>query len=233
VPGREIRVVQTGDWEVEACGGTHCKSTGEVGAIKILRTERIRDGVERIIFSAGLPAIKRIHEIEAKLLRISELINAQVDTVDVALEKILGEWRDLRRERDRLIERIAKIMAKKYLSEAREVGGLKIVSQLVSGKEANVDLLIEVSNEVVKSDPSAIVVLMCINGEARAVVKVGEKALRAGIQASEVAKRVGQILGGGGSGRADFAQAGGLMVENAPKALEEAEVMIHKIIFGT
>ncbi|MEM1586281.1 MAG: alanine--tRNA ligase [Candidatus Bathyarchaeia archaeon] len=230
VPGREIRVVKTSGWEVEACGGTHCKSTGEVGVIKILRTERIQDGVERIVFSAGIQAIRRIQEIETKVIRISDLINAQVDKVDDALEKFLSEWRDLRRERDRLIERIAKIMAEKYLSEAREVGGLKIISQLVSGKEADVDMLIKVSNEIVKNNPGAIIILVRLDAEARAVVKVGDKALKAGIRASEIAERIGLILGGGGSGKADFAQAGGLMTGNALKALEEAEAMIYKII---
>jgi len=232
VPGREIRVVKVGDWDVEACGGTHCKFTGEVGVIKVLRTERIQDGVERIIFSAGLPAIKRIQEIEAKVIRTAELINAQADRIDIALEKVLSEWRDLRRERDRLIGKIAKIMAEKYLSEAKELGGLKIISQLVSSEGTSVNLLIEVSNEIVKSDPNAIVILICVDGEARAVVRVGDKALKAGIQASEIAKRIGEELGGGGSGKAGFAQAGGPITKNAPKALEEAEAMIYRVIVG-
>jgi len=230
VPGREIRVVKTGDWEVEACGGTHCRLTGEVGVIKILRTERIQDGVERIIFSAGLPAIKRIQELETKVIRVSDLIETHVEKVDVVLEKVISEWKDLRRERDRLMERIAKIMAEKYVSEAKEIGGLKLVSRLVSSREDNVDLLIKISNEIVKIDPSAIVILICVNGEARSVIKAGDKAIKAGIKAYEIARRVGQILGGGGSGRADFAQAGGLIVKNAPKALEEVESIIYDVI---
>lgn len=230
VPGREIRVVKTGNWEVEACGGTHCSFTGEVGAIKILRTEKIQDGVERIIFSAGLPAIKRIQEIESKIIHISDLIGTQVDRVDVALEKILSEWRELRRERDHLTERIAKIMAEKYLSEAKDIDGLKLVSQIVSDKEANIDLLIEISNEIVRRDVSAIVVLVCINKYARMVVKVGSEALKAGIRAPDIAGRIGQVLGGGGSGRDDFAQAGGPITENAPKALEEAKAIVYKIV---
>ncbi|MEM2352521.1 MAG: DHHA1 domain-containing protein, partial [Thermoproteota archaeon] len=230
VPGREIRVVKIDDWEVEACGGTHCKSTGDVGAIKILRTERIQDGVERIIFSAGLPAVRRIQEIESKIIRISELIDAQLDRVDIALEKIIDEWRNLRRERDRLVGKIARIMAEKYLLEAKDIGDLKLISKLVSGEEANIDLLIGISNEIVKSSSSAIVVLIHVDKEARAVVKVGDKALKDGIQASEVARRIGQILGGGGSGRADFAQAGGPITGNALKALEETEAIIYRII---
>ncbi|MEM1555836.1 MAG: alanine--tRNA ligase [Candidatus Bathyarchaeia archaeon] len=232
VPGREIRVVKAGDWEVEACGGTHCKSTGEVGAIKILRTERVQDGVERIVFSAGLPAIKRVQEIEARVHHISDILETDVEKVDVALEKVISEWKNLRRERDRLIERIARMMAEKYVSEAKEIGGLKLISQILADKENSIDLLIEVANEIVKIDPSTIVVLIRVDGEARSVVKAGDKAIKAGIRASDIAKKIGEILGGGGSGRADFAQAGGLNVKNAPKALEEVESIIYKITAG-
>ncbi|MBS7648999.1 alanine--tRNA ligase, partial [Candidatus Bathyarchaeota archaeon] len=232
VPGREIRVVKTGDWEVEACGGTHCKSTGEVGLIKIVRTERIQDGVERIIFSAGLPALKRIQETETRIAKAAELLEVPVEKVDATLERVTSEWRDLRRERERLMEKVARTMAEKYISDAKEVYGLKIISQLVSSRDAEVDLLIKVSNEIVKLNSSAIAVFVCVNKDARAIVRVGAEALNAGVNAAEVAKRIGQVLGGGGSGKPDFAQAGGIRINDAPKALEEAESIIYKVVSG-
>jgi len=232
VPGREIRVVKIGDWEIEACGGTHCKSTGEVGLIKIIRTERIQDGVERIVFSAGVPAVKKIQEIEDKVLKAAELLEAPAGKVDATLKRVIGEWRELRRERERLMERIAKTMAEKYVSAARNVNGLRLISQIVSSEEADVDLLIKVSNEIVKLDPKAIAVLICINKNARAIVRVGSEALKAGLYASEIARKIGAVLQGGGSGKPDFAQAGGVKVENAPKALEEAELTIYRVLSG-
>ena len=54
VPGKDIRVVKTGDWDVEACAGTHLGSTGEVGFVKIVYTERVQDGVERLGYAVGL-----------------------------------------------------------------------------------------------------------------------------------------------------------------------------------
>ena len=74
VPGREIRVLKIGDWDVEACGGTHCKSAGEVGFIKIIRTERIQDGVERIVFSVGINALKSLQEKDKLLLELSKVL---------------------------------------------------------------------------------------------------------------------------------------------------------------
>jgi len=232
VPGREIRVVKTGNWEVEACGGTHCRTTGEVGLIKIIRTERIQDGVERIIFSAGLPALKRTQDFEAKASRVAELLEVPLEKFDVTLERVLGEWRSLRRERERLMDRIAKNMAEQYVSFAKNVNGLKIISRIVNIQEADVELLIKISNEIVKSNPKTVAVLICVNGDARAIIRVGGEALKAGVNAAEVAKRVGSVLGGGGSGKPDFAQAGGVKVKDAPKALEEAETIIYRVIIG-
>jgi alanyl-tRNA synthetase len=232
VPGREIRVVKIGNWEVEACGGTHCRTTGEVGLIKIIRTERIQDGVERIIFSAGLPALKRTQDFEAKASRVAELLEVPLEKFDVTLERVLGEWRSLRRERERLMDKIAKNMAERYVSFAKNVNGLKIISRIVNIQEADIELLIKISNEIVRLDPKTVVILICVNGDARAIVRVGGEALKAGVNAAEVAKRVGSVLGGGGSGKPDFAQAGGVKVKDAPKALEEAESIIYKVIIG-
>jgi alanyl-tRNA synthetase len=230
VPGREIRVVKTGDWDVEACGGTHCKSTGEVGLIKIVRTERIQDGVERIIFSAGIPALRRTRETETKMLKIAEVLEASIEKVEATVERIMNEHKELRRERERLIEKIAKIMAEKYSAAALNIGSLKFISQVVNMQEANVDLLIKTANEIVKLNPRAIVAFICVNNEARAVVRAGEEAIKAGVNASEIARKIGSALGGGGSGKPDFAQAGGLRVENAAKALVEAKEFIYRIV---
>ncbi|MEM2342195.1 MAG: alanine--tRNA ligase [Candidatus Bathyarchaeia archaeon] len=232
VPGREIRVVKTGDWEVEACGGTHCKSTGEVGLIKIVRTERIQDGVERIIFSTGLPALKRTQDFEARVSKVAELLEVPVEKVDVTLERVINEWRSLRRERERLMEKIAKVIAEKYILSAKDINGVKLISHVVSAQEADMDLLIKISNEIVELNPKAITVFICVDRDARAVIRVGEEALKIGVNAAEVAGKIGLILGGGGSGKPDFAQAGGVRVEDAPKALEEAKLIIYRTITG-
>src|SRR3990172_5736708 len=82
VPGKDIRVVKTGDWDVEACAGTHLKSTGEIGFIKIVYTERIQDGVERLVYSVGLEALKAVQRQELMLWRVSETLNAPVEKLD-------------------------------------------------------------------------------------------------------------------------------------------------------
>jgi len=224
VPGKEIRVVKTKGWEVEACGGTHVRNTGEIGFIKIVHTERIQDGVERIVFSAGLPALRAVQENESLLLKVSETLNAPSEKVVQTTERLVAEWKEARRWKERLLEEIADIEASKYLAEAKEVRGLKIATQSVPGADA--DRLIKTANEIVKREPKAVAVLCAVNETARMVVMVGEEAMKHGVNARAVANEAASILGGGGSGRSDFAQGGGTQTQKVSEALRRAEEVV-------
>ena len=229
VPGREIRVVKCGDWDVEACGGTHCRTTGEVGLIKIIRTERIQDGVERIIFSAGLPALRAIHEGESRLMRVSEALGVPLDKVDRAAERLVSEWREMRRDRERLTDLIAGFMVERYLREAEEISGLRLVMRV---SDDPVDQLIKVADKLVKSDPRVVAVLFHINRSGRVIVMVGGEAMERGVRADAIAKEAALELGGGGSGRPNFAQGGGSRVENVDKALVRVRDFLKNVLGG-
>jgi len=227
VPGREIRVVKSGDWEVEACGGTHLKNTGEIGFIKIIHTERIQDGVERIEFSAGLPALKAVQKNEKSLWKISELLNAPIEKLEEATERLVEEWKEARRERERLIEQFAVSGRELELRVAKPIDGIKFVKQ--EFEQPDVDLMIKTASELVKRNPEMVVVFHGANRKtARIVVMAGKKAVNRGINSSEIAGAVASLLGGGGSGRFDFAQGGGTLVKKIPDALMKAEEIIRK-----
>ena len=228
VPGREIRVVKTENWEVEACGGTHCKTTGEVGLIKIIRTERIQDGVERLIFSAGDAAVKSVQDIEAKVLKVSEVLEVPTEKVENTLERTVAEWKELRRDKEHLSDNLAQFMAEKYLGKAETVGSLKLASGIAGAEEADVDLLIKVASKLIQLDKHVVTVLISVDKNARVVVMVGEDAQKLDVDAREVTKAAAAELGGGGSGKPDFAQGGGTKIENAAKALEKAKMVVWK-----
>ncbi|UCG45652.1 MAG: alanine--tRNA ligase, partial [Candidatus Bathyarchaeota archaeon] len=107
VPGKEIRVVESTGWEVEACAGTHVKNTGELGFIKIVRTERIQDGVERIVFSAGLPALRFVQDNDQQLSNLSLILNAPREKLEKTAERLVREWKETRRREKQLIKEIA------------------------------------------------------------------------------------------------------------------------------
>jgi alanyl-tRNA synthetase len=226
VPGKEIRVVKTGDWEVQACGGTHVKNTGEIGLIKILHTERIQDGVERIIFSAGTQALRAIQKDEELLTRIAEKLNAPIEKLESTAERLLTDWKEIRRERERLIKEIADLSSREYLAAAKKMLGLKVVTQTL--KEENVDRLIQTASEIVKNEPKAIVVLCATNKTAKIVVMAGKDCLKRGINARQIADQAASVLGGGGSGKPEFAQGGGTQMSKVAEALQKAEETIRK-----
>jgi len=232
VPGREIRVVKSGDWEVEACGGTHLKNTGEIGFLKIVHTERIQDGVERIIFSAGLPAMKAVQESEESLWKLSELLNAPIEKLGATAERLVKEWKETRREKKRLLEEIAKREAVKPEArvEAREtihINGLKYVTQQF--EQVDVDRMIKTASELVKRNPEMVVVFYGVDKKtARIVVMAGKEAVNRGINSREIAGEAASVIGGGGSGRPDFAQGGGTLVKKMSDALAKAEKTIRK-----
>ncbi len=232
VPGREIRVVKSGDWEVEACGGTHLKNTGEIGFIKVVHTERIQDGVERIIFSAGLPALEAAQENDRLLWGLSEVLNAPQEKLVKTAKRLVREWKETRREKKRLLKEIAKREAAKpearaELRETISINGVNYILQKF--EQVDVDRMIKTASEVVKMNPKLVVVFYGVDRKtARIVVMAGKEAVNSGINSTEIARETALVLGGGGSGRPDFAQGGGTLVKEISNALAKAEEIIRE-----
>jgi len=191
VPGREIRVVKSGDWEVEACGGTHLKNTGEIGFIKIVHTERIQDGVERIIFSAGLPALKAVQENDKLLRGLSEVLNAPQEKLAETAERLVREWKEARREKKRLLEEIAKREAAKPEARLEErktipINGVKYMTQRF--EQVDVDRMIKTASELVKRNPEVVAHFYGVDKKnARIVVMAGKEAINHGVNSKEIA----------------------------------------------
>jgi len=230
VPGKEIRVVKVGDWEVEACAGTHVKNTGEIGFIKILHTERIQDGVERIVYSTGRYAVKASQKNEELLRKISEKLNAPLEKLLPTTKRLVKEWKDIRRENKRLIDELAALEIGKRLEQTaitREIDDIKLVIQEI--EPLNVDLMIKTANKLAKKEPCAITLFYGEDGKtARFVVMAGKLAIKKGVNASEIAKEAAKIIGGGGSGRPEFAQGGGTKLNKVDNAIRKAEEILRR-----
>ena len=230
VPGREIRVVSVGDWDVEACGGLYPKSTGEVGVIKIVHIERVQDGVERIVFSAGTPALKFIQDETAKVRRIAETLNIPVERVAEETKAMFDELRERRREIDRLKKTIAEHEVEKLLEKSHTIQGLRLITHIA--KNVDAEFLIMIANELIDRSPDAIAVLCGINKTTRVVVMAGEEAVKRGVNAGEIADKVAKELGGAGSGDASFGQGGGVDVEKTSDALKKVYEALKRRLEG-
>jgi len=232
VPGKDVRVVKTGDWEVQACGGTHVRNTGEIGLVKILRTERIQDGVERIVFSAGIKALKSVQKDEELLTKVSEKLNVQLEKLESAIERLLTEWKEARRERERLLKEIAEKESAtsaegKELMAVQTIAGVKLAARRFEPLDA--DRMIKTASELVKRDPSIVAVFYGKDEKiARIVVMAGKQALKKGIDSRIIANEAASKLGGGGSGKPEFAQGGGTQIRKLSEAIERAEKTARK-----
>lgn len=207
VPNRVLRVVKIGDFDVEACGGTHCSSTGEVGLIKILRTERIQDGVVRIEFVAGPSAIKHIQE-QARIIRDSSNI------LGTQSENLAGKIRDLLTrldEEDKDKRRLSAITSELLAKMPRWVldDGTKVY--LLATGELEKDTMIAIGDGIARRRGSSIFIGISWNSakaKTDIVVLASDGAIRLGHRAGKLIDGLCRLLGGAGGGREKIGQGG-------------------------
>jgi len=232
VPGKDIRVVKTGDWDVEACAGTHLKRTGEIGFIKIVYTERIQDGVERLGYAVGLQALKAVQHQERVLWKVSETLGAPFEKLDKTAEKLMKELKEINAEKRRLIKELAAKESAIDINEvagvAQEIDGITLVKRDFQ-EEIDVNRMVQTANEIIKRNEATVTLLFGTDGKnVRILVMAGKTAVKKGVNAGEVVRTVSPIVGGGGGGRPNFAQGGGTQPEKLQDAVKAAEETIRK-----
>ena len=228
VPGKEIRVVKVGDWEVEACAGTHVKNTSELGYLKILHTERVQDGRERLIYATGLYAVKAPQEEEKLIVKLAEVLSAPVEKLVPTAERVIEEWKNTRKEKERLIKELAaRESGQIEAMETVQIGKVKFVTKQF--ESLDVDQMIKTAGELIKKDTNAVLFFIGRNEKtARFVIMAGKEAVEKGVNTAEIARAAALVLGGGGSGRPEFAQGGGTKTNKTEEAKKTAEETLRK-----
>ncbi|NTV27466.1 MAG: alanine--tRNA ligase, partial [Methanothrix sp.] len=211
-PGTQIRVVRVGS-DIEACAGTHVTNTGMIGAIKILRTERIQDGVERIEFAAGEAAVRASQERDDLLSGAADVLRVPTSQLPKTANRFFEEWKGQQKEIERLKEELAEARIKTLTAGAQNIDGLKVVVQKMGS--ADIDELLKAATLL--ADQDYVVLLGSMTG--KLVAAVGKSGLEKGIKAGNIIKTAAKALGGGGGGKPDLAQGGGPNVERIEEAL--------------
>ena len=233
VPGKEIRVVRTGDWDVEACAGTHLKGTGEIGFLKIIHSERVQDGVERLVYSVGIPAVKAVQKNEELLVRVSETLSAPLEKLDKTAEKLVKELKEANAERRKLLKEIA-VQDSSTRGEGVETVETKTIADVKLvirdfQKSIDIDRMVQTANEIIKRDEATVTLFYGSDGKnARIMVMAGKAAVEKGVKANEVVRESAAIIGGGGGGRPNFAQGGGTETARLAEAVRKAEETVRR-----
>ena len=225
-PGKEIRILRVGN-DVEACGGTHVSNTGLIGPIKLIKTERIQDGVERIEFSAGEAAIKRWQERDELLNRSSEGLRVSPEQLPDTVNRFFDEWKDFKKDNERLKAELAEVRVKAMMSEAVSISGLKVLCKKLT--HADVEELIKAATEFSKDD-DFVVLLASDLGGVKFVVAAGERAQKMGVNAGAIVREMSKLVGGGGGGKPGIAQGGGTDAGRIEEALERGVEMVRETL---
>jgi len=215
VPVKSVRIVSIEDKDIEACGGTHVKKTGDIELIKITKTKRIQDGVVRVEFVSGPTAFEYVkqQEIESKQ-------KVQDDIAKQALEKLREENKDKAREQ------IPTLLEKVLAGESGEMDGITVKNKICFTSSDSYDDYFHQNfgkKLTSKDDTAAYCGIFEAGPTIRVMVFSGENS---GVNAGDIAKEISTILGGSGGGDAKFAQGGGKDTSKKEQAIAKAKSMI-------
>jgi alanyl-tRNA synthetase len=216
-PGKSVRVVNIEGFDVEACAGTHLDNTREIGMIKILRSERIQDGVERLEFAVGLAAVGQSQERDKLLTTTSNVFSVSPEQLPKTAQRFFDEWKVQRKEIQDLHTH-GKTGDDKGGSE-ETINGVKVIVREVSQPLKG---MIAVARKIINSSEKTIATFgTSEEGSCKLIIA---RTNDIDIDLGELIKEPGKLLGGGAGGKPDFAQAGG---PNGDK-LNEAMVLVKK-----
>jgi alanyl-tRNA synthetase len=214
--GDRVRVVKIGDFSTELCGGTHLDATGQIGVFKVLNEGAVASGVRRIEAVTAEDALRHIGQEEAALRESASLLKIPPLELPRRLQKLLDEQKQLEKHLAQLEARLAKTRAGELVAAAKEVAGVPVVVARLDGLDPDglrsvVDMLRD------RLRTGVICLGSVVDSKVNLVASVS-KDLTSRFQAGKLVQEVAKLVGGGGGGRPDLAQAGG----KDPSKLDEA-----------
>ena len=205
--GEDVRVVKIGDFSLELCGGTHLRSTGEIGLFSITQVSGIAAGIRRIEALTGEGAYRHIRQEAAILNEIRELLRAQASEEPAKVRRLLEQIRELEREVEALKERLAGARTRDVLEGVTEVEGIKVLTlQEENLSQKDLRSLVDRAKERLRS--GVVVAATVVEGKVALVAGVTLD-LTQRVHAGDLVRVVAGMVDGTGGGRADMAQAGG------------------------
>ena len=227
--GDTVRVVQMGDFSSELCGGTHVKNTSNISAFKIVSESGVAAGVRRIEALTGAGLIAHFNQVEETLKEAAALLKVSPADVVKRITALQEEVKTLSKENDKLKAKIAKAAAGDVTSEAEDVNGIKVLVKALSGVDMNG--MRDLGDEAKQKLGEAVILYATENdGKVNLMATATEGAIKKGAHAGNLIKEVASLVGGGGGGRPNMAQAGGTNPAGIPDALKKAkEVIISQI----
>lgn len=219
--GEEVRVVKMGDFSMELCGGTHVKDTGKIAQFKIISENGVAAGIRRIEALTGDNVTAYYENLEKEIADAAELLKATPATLSEHIRKLQEELKAARSENEALKSREAKDSLGDVSDKVQDVKGVKFLAASVNGVDMNG--LRELGDQMKEKLGVGVVLLMsAADGKVSLMAMASDDAIAKGAHAGNLVKGIAGLVGGGGGGRPNMAQAGGKNPDGIPQALEKA-----------
>jgi alanyl-tRNA synthetase len=226
--GEEVRMLDVGGYSKELCGGLHCSATGEIGLFKILAETSVAAGIRRIEAITGMNALGHLRSKEDLLQRLSETMGAPEGRLIERAGQLSEQVKELKKDLQKA-RRSSAPSAAGLLANAKEIGGAKIVTAKL--EDAGPDDLRGLVDQLRQLGGSTAIALISANeGRVNLIVALTKDLMDKGLHAGKIAGEAAKLVGGGGGGRPDMAQAGGKDPSGMDKALARAaELLAEKL----
>jgi alanyl-tRNA synthetase len=233
--GEVVRVLRIGDpdhpFSQELCGGTHVSRTGDIGPFLILSEGGIGAGIRRIEAATGRGALQAIQALRERQEETAALLGAPVEELPQRVSRLQAELREAHHEITLLTRRLARADLQSLLNEVTEVGGVPVLAAQVDVPDA--DTLREMADWFRdKMQGGVIVLATVIEGKPLLIAATTRELVNErGVHAGNLVRQLAQMVGGGGGGRPDMAQAGGREPARLPEALAKVPELL-KVMLG-
>ena len=224
--GDVVRVVSIDDYSIELCGGTHVTNTSDIGLFKITTESGIGAGVRRIVARTSEGALQWVDKQLEVLAETAQLTKAQtIDLVTDRVKSLFDEIKILRRENESLKAQLSNAQAGDIFEKIETIGDYTVIAEKVEASD--MDQLRQMGDKWKETNPSDVLVLaLAVDGKVNMLTAMSDKAIKAGLKAGDLIKEIAPLVGGGGGGRPDMAQAGGKNPGGIDEALAAAKTWI-------
>jgi alanyl-tRNA synthetase len=218
-----VRVVSMGDFSRELCGGTHLDNVGQVGLFKILGEESVAAGTRRITALTGQAALDYVHQEEEALAQVAAILRVPQAQVGDRVAALIEEIKTLKKQAsERRVDTAPKVSVDDLLAGARSIGGATVIARSIDNQTPDdMRVLIDALRRK-QATGLAVLLITVAEGKVSLVAGLSRDLIERGLHAGNWLKQVAPIVGGGGGGRPDLAQAGGKNPEKITEALEAA-----------